>query len=305
MANYKNKKCIVCKELFSDYDDIVVCPECGAPYHRECYKLTNKCIYESSHGTDEAYHEENSCEEFSCNIKECPRCNNENPKDANFCNKCGYIFISSENQSSYEHLKNEIPFMFDPMGGISPDEDMNGITAGELAKFVGSNTPYYMNVFKKIKDEKKGKFNFSAFLFSGVWFLYRKQYKIGTILTTIAFSLIISTFLIGYFYTIPMLSSTPNIPFISKTLSIPLYQILLFLIQLLDFFLMLFSGLYANKAYYKHCIKKVKKIKEMVLEKADYNEEIQRKGGVNLNLIWIIFVCYTSINFLARILFSK
>ena len=34
MADYKNKKCVVCKELFSDYDDIVVCPECGAPYHR-------------------------------------------------------------------------------------------------------------------------------------------------------------------------------------------------------------------------------------------------------------------------------
>ena len=31
-------KCPVCGEQFKKGDDIVVCPECGAPHHRECYE---------------------------------------------------------------------------------------------------------------------------------------------------------------------------------------------------------------------------------------------------------------------------
>ena len=53
--NYKNKQCPVCKNLFKDSDDIVVCPDCGAPYHRECYNETKKCIYEDKHGNGFSY----------------------------------------------------------------------------------------------------------------------------------------------------------------------------------------------------------------------------------------------------------
>lgn len=31
-------KCPVCDKQFKKGDDIVVCPECGAPHHRECYE---------------------------------------------------------------------------------------------------------------------------------------------------------------------------------------------------------------------------------------------------------------------------
>ena len=37
MADYTGKKCTVCDRSFSRDDDIVVCPDCGTPYHRECY----------------------------------------------------------------------------------------------------------------------------------------------------------------------------------------------------------------------------------------------------------------------------
>ena len=33
----EEEQCVVCHAyLFSD-DDVVYCPECGAPHHRECY----------------------------------------------------------------------------------------------------------------------------------------------------------------------------------------------------------------------------------------------------------------------------
>ena len=35
--DWKGHKCVSCHKLFKEGDDIVVCPECGAPYHRACY----------------------------------------------------------------------------------------------------------------------------------------------------------------------------------------------------------------------------------------------------------------------------
>ena len=49
MANYTGKKCFSCGEVFKDGDDIVVCPECGTPYHRECYLKEGKCINDALH----------------------------------------------------------------------------------------------------------------------------------------------------------------------------------------------------------------------------------------------------------------
>ena len=37
MMDYKGCKCASCHKVLKEGDDIVICPECGAPYHRECY----------------------------------------------------------------------------------------------------------------------------------------------------------------------------------------------------------------------------------------------------------------------------
>ncbi|MBQ7654597.1 MAG: hypothetical protein IJS17_05950 [Clostridia bacterium] len=35
---YENEKCSFCGETFKEDDKIVVCPECGAPHHKDCYE---------------------------------------------------------------------------------------------------------------------------------------------------------------------------------------------------------------------------------------------------------------------------
>ena len=37
------------------WDDIVVCPECGAPYHRACYQEKGQCIFEELHKAGKAW----------------------------------------------------------------------------------------------------------------------------------------------------------------------------------------------------------------------------------------------------------
>ena len=49
MARYTNNHCPVCEQAFTDADDIVVCPECGTPYHRECWKKVGACVHEAEH----------------------------------------------------------------------------------------------------------------------------------------------------------------------------------------------------------------------------------------------------------------
>lgn len=49
MALYDNTKCPVCGELFKDGDDIVTCPICGTPHHRECYKSLGTCANAKMH----------------------------------------------------------------------------------------------------------------------------------------------------------------------------------------------------------------------------------------------------------------
>ena len=38
---------------FFDDEDIVVCPECGTPYHRECWNRVGTCIHSAEHGSYE------------------------------------------------------------------------------------------------------------------------------------------------------------------------------------------------------------------------------------------------------------
>ena len=49
---YTNEICQGCGRKFTDEDDIVTCPECGTPQHRECWLKEHKCVNEHLHGED-------------------------------------------------------------------------------------------------------------------------------------------------------------------------------------------------------------------------------------------------------------
>lgn len=51
----ENSKCPVCNQPLREDQDVVICPECGAPYHRECYRQAGHCLFEDKHGTGFEY----------------------------------------------------------------------------------------------------------------------------------------------------------------------------------------------------------------------------------------------------------
>ena len=55
MINDKKKSCVVCHAYLFEEDDVVYCPECGAPHHRECYINLGRCGLAEAHGTENQY----------------------------------------------------------------------------------------------------------------------------------------------------------------------------------------------------------------------------------------------------------
>ena len=79
MFFYEGYTCPVCGEKFKESDDIVACPECGAPHHRDCWKKEGHCHFVADHGTDrqwarpQAGDSANSAES-AVEGKVCPHC---------------------------------------------------------------------------------------------------------------------------------------------------------------------------------------------------------------------------------------
>ncbi|MEE1006612.1 MAG: RING finger protein, partial [Acutalibacteraceae bacterium] len=55
--------CVRCHAYLFDDDDVVYCPVCGAPHHRECYNELGHCALEALHGTDNQYDKLKAAEE--------------------------------------------------------------------------------------------------------------------------------------------------------------------------------------------------------------------------------------------------
>jgi len=356
MTDYTGLKCPVCGEAFTVNDDIVVCPECGAPYHRECYAKVGKCVFAEKHGTPDAWSPptpEPAQGEAMLHTKRCPNCGALNSENALFCEHCGLTLTVNQptingfpqnggvpptgngfpqggspfnpNQPGgfpQNGFPNQpIPFIFDPMGGVNPNEPIDSVPAGDVAKLVQNNTQYYLPVFMNLDKFRKGRFNFSAFLFSGGWMLYRKQYKIGSIITSILVALFLISTYVSLNFSAPLYDSllqqagitTDTVSYtyaqlvqVSELLSQqPPLQVFLFcvpsLIAIIQFIIMLIVGFNGNKWYLKHCIGTMNQIHEAAPNPADSAVQLQEKGGVNTALAICLLICYMIILYLPSI----
>ncbi|MFI3206340.1 MAG: RING finger protein [Clostridia bacterium] len=337
MFDYTGIKCPVCDKAFEDGDDVVVCPKCGAPYHRDCYNEKGECVFDDLHAKGEKWKAEPSAEKekfvYEIKDKECPSCGVLNSSSASYCSSCGAMISQNHTQQSARpnmnnHVQGAQPqvnpiygtgftqFAFDPLGGVDPKEEISkNVTAGELSKVIQQNSRYYLPVFKKIKDQNKSKFNFHAFLFSGPWLLYRKQYKSGILATILLFSLYLGQTFVSWFISGPRfadilaelgidytseLFTNEQIELISRIMSpTDIFIIMLpTLMMMCMFLLMLIVGFNGNRMYFKHCVKTIENTKSTSANNEDYNTHIMEKGGVNTSVTLCTVICYILITYL-------
>ncbi len=88
MNKYVNVPCAKCGKPFTEDDDVVVCPDCGAPHHRSCYLELGHCARQDQH-TDGSTWQDPRQEAAPKENVTCPRCGAVNLPDAQYCATCG------------------------------------------------------------------------------------------------------------------------------------------------------------------------------------------------------------------------
>lgn len=226
---YKNEICQGCGRKFAEDDDIVVCPECGTPQHRECYDKEHKCVNEHLHAEGYEWKPKHAEQQQTTAVggekeRVCPFCGHENAPDAKACENCGQPFelfgrsiFPDEAPSDDKNCEYKPPF---EVGDFKPDEngyranegqneneyrnmsggafvfsddipdgETDGVKNSDIKMFVRSSVGSYYRKFKAI-DSKKPTFNWGAFIFGYLWFFFRKMFKAGIAFLTVELCLV-------------------------------------------------------------------------------------------------------------------
>ncbi len=175
MSFYENTECPVCKKKFENGDDIVTCPDCGTPHHRECYKLVGHCVNRSLHNSDFSFIREHNSNQAD-NIKSVENDNYYVPQDQI---ESGNDSRKFPNQDVSEKTLADIKAIIDSNSKFERDTDtIEGESVSDVAATVATNSNRFVNVFKRIdKTNKKTGWNWCAFIFGPLYLIFRKMYK--------------------------------------------------------------------------------------------------------------------------------
>ena len=194
MFLYENDVCPVCSKPFEKGDDIVTCPDCGTPHHRECYMDLGGCKNRSLHGTDFVFKRGSSVaapkadRSFKYNpfLTELPFDEKEEngivkPEDAEDIDDNG----TEEDVPALEETAAE---------DADPQEDqdeIDGVKTEDVVSVVAVNSVKFLPKFKR---NKLFNWNWSAFFFGPYYLFFRKMYVQGAIFMAIDYivSLVVS-----------------------------------------------------------------------------------------------------------------
>ena len=291
---YIGEKCPVCHKEFTAEDDIVVCPECGTPHHRDCYMLENRCANEELHARGEKWERKAKASRYRI----CPVCSFPNRITDAACQRCGAELSSAAEQSAEnsngsngekwretfpmpdaEDLMNPIKYL-----GLDPEEDMGGATMKEMSDFVGPSNIYYIPKFKKMKDEGvRPTFNLFSLLFPSLFFANRKMWGWAIFAASLGIIFNLPANLLMYDKGLP----SEIIGFLKENKSV--IELLSEIFVAADIVVRIIFGLFSNWFYYRFSLNSLRKIKKNHRPV----EDIKAVGGVKpLNMVLITLIKY-------------
>ena len=167
MTDFTNADCPVCKKDFSA-EKPVICPDCGTPYHRDCWAVSGHCSFEAAH-------------------------------------KSGFVWRKPEPEKIFSDIpitpQPEPAFTFDRKSlydKTPPPEErfIFGVSEKEIAVFQGSfpnSDPFRFMKYRKIASgqslSQRISLNIFAAFFSPFYFFYSRMRVAGFIAAFIIFFL--------------------------------------------------------------------------------------------------------------------
>ncbi len=318
MAEYTHLKCPVCSEEFLEDSDVVVCPICGTPHHRECYKNLGRCANIDWHSENKIYDAELERaamegeairlerERLAAEAREeqnapivCTRCGQKNESTALFCNNCGMPlksgFASGEPKGQPEPTRPQF-FAANPFTPPDPNEEFDGVKGWKLAAVVRDNQFSFMPKFRAFTQTgKKVSFNVFSLIFAPYYFFYRKMYGIGILALLLDLLCRIPQTLLNFEKSAlsKLLSSymdtNVSMGFEFTAQQMQILHFLSFIALIVSSAIVVLSGLFTNYLYYNKCKKLCNKIDREAKTREEFFAAADKKGGVNRAII-IVFI---------------
>lgn len=292
MPKYYGCPCEGCGKPLTLRDDIVVCPDCGAPYHRDCYEKLGRCIHSAAHAAGYEwkfpYQESELCT--------CPACGERTLRSEEHCRCCGAVLPpegaeepadrsedpgegSFDYSSFYRQFQETGTPSADPMkqayeAAFGKEEAMDGIPCADWASYIGPASPAYMNTYCRMQlAHSKVSMSFSALLFGPFYFFYRKAWKP-------AFGFLAAELLLFVPTLISMMQTTgsPLTAGISASALVVLSRIM----SLLSFVLMLVRGLYGKWLYRRSAAARIRRIRAEFPDPEQRRAVLNAQGGVSI-----------------------
>lgn len=301
MQKYIGSNCPVCGKRFESGDDIVVCPECGTPHHRQCYKDNGKCANDELHGSFEwtpsggAGASKAQTEQTEAGGNVCPFCGSENKPGSHYCSSCGAPLTLSRKQDPERVFETERERLYSE---TFMDESFNGITAEEAVEAIGTNTAYFLPRFKAIEKGANIIPNLCAFLFTYLYLFYRKMYGFGAAVMAVMLVLGVPQAMLDFaeiqdtYVSYGLLSQ--KIVEMPGIATITTFAVIASLLQWAIRILLL---LFFNRLYFIKITGTVKGIKEGLNEANSYSEQmlsafVKKKLGTSW-VVPIVIICLT------------
>jgi len=302
-----NSKCPVCNGYLFDDDDIVYCPVCGAPHHRDCYNAIGHCGREEEHGKEPAASSDN--EHKTENV--CEYCGRELPGSSHFCPYCGKIQPPvSKADRSEEDDGPEIKFIpfapggssmpkIDPYGGLDKDSSIDGVKVKDLAGFISFAPGKLLPKWKQFQDGVRTKsWNWMAFLSPYTHAIFRKMdfAALMYILLELAGFVLLSPFYYALAYMdLPLDTTATQMMEIFMADPFKYISPSTFILAWLGISLLigyrLFAGFRSDLMYKNHAISTIKKIRADL--DCDDEYEFYKKGGVRpIIALLVLFLAF-------------
>jgi hypothetical protein len=299
MGLYSGRSCAVCDSVFTDNDDIVVCPVCGAPHHRECFAKAGGCRYESLHESGfmwDGASVASSGEHILNNAANEPASGQES-------------FDAADARPTLAGYKDEI-YNRDNDASIHSTINPNtseAISNDEYAAYIGPFSFYFLRQFKILEDSSKVfSWNWSAFFWESLYFFYRKMYGFGAIIMLLTAFFNLPGVLINLetaFIEHPELFKSA-IGYSEQTMK--MLETLSIVGTVLYFICRIGCAFLANRIYKEKVERDIEELRVQFSSKiagADYFAALQDRGGPSLiSVLLALFVQFTVISSLSRII---
>ena len=271
MGIHTGEKCFVCGQVFTDNDDVVVCPDCGTPYHRACWQKNGACVNLPLHESGKSWQPEKKAEEEAQMLRICPA-----------------TFLEQLRETAQRMGAQ------DATCGLDPAEDLDGERLEDVANFVAQNNLYYLPKFLRFSKGHRISLNFPCLLFPQYYLAYRKMWGISLVLIGVLSLLhvpqsIVQLELMFQQY-LPMLREANAQPEVIQFLQnmigkLDAHETLLNNIAMISSYfeivLSILLGLFGNRIYYRFVLRRVHKLVQEDVSPEMRRIRLRQEGGTN------------------------